>query len=531
MKHVYSLAGSLVLTLAAVAHAGPDPWCGKLDRLASYSITTPAGAFKYNTDADDVVDNTGLENVVEALCAPGPDAAPFHAQLEAARARWSKRLGMTDADWPDAFAFVNQDQYIRRGNEDHIEIGPRRTYSEMGALEQYKLLSYAPGSEGDPRRLRAYSADAFGARLTESGRLGYAQACLVGIVPQPVEWAMCWADAEAVDEGKIFAEVRADKEHDGADRMAVRLNAWKLVHQTLPARRAALTALEKTDAGYAKLFELAAATRKDWASHTYGAALDLVSTLDDAVIKNSRDPHVDDCMAQARGQLAAIVASMPAKDLAELVFEDKTKKAPAYDVALRDVLETPSGYLTAAALATCSKLTNANSPLAALLGREILHRPGMRGPRTATLTAMMKSGIQPDDRNVTLEYSRTTYPWLAATSDRPDGHGKVSKVAHHGDLVHVEFSPVMVRVRHCTNEVETGRILGLSSDLRFIYEAKCTAYAYSTENDASRPIDLDTYDGASLKPGMVLDDADGVIIAWAKANAAKPIVVFGVAVK
>ena len=161
------------------------------------------------TDAADA-----LYTLVAAFCAPDADATAQARELAATRKRWSKRLHMTEADWADAAAWA-----VTHHSDRNPSIYPpeKTAWSKYGPIDQWagvlRLTMGDSSQTSDP----AYVADAFGAELTEAGRLGYIMVCIQG--ERPAEWAMCADDIARFDAAKLFN--RAARRHqahgEGAD--------------------------------------------------------------------------------------------------------------------------------------------------------------------------------------------------------------------------------------------------------------------------------------------------------------------------
>src|SRR5437879_4032367 len=89
---------SSVTTLLATgaAAAAPPAWC-KDAAVASSDLQGLS-----SKDPREVI-----KTFVAAECAPSADTEMHRGEIEAARQAWSKRLGMVEADWADAVAYVN----------------------------------------------------------------------------------------------------------------------------------------------------------------------------------------------------------------------------------------------------------------------------------------------------------------------------------------------------------------------------------------------------------------------------------------
>jgi hypothetical protein len=542
MKLEVLLGSSLVLFAAGRAHAAPDPWCGKGDNFR-ISITE-GDHFRYNTEADDSADPDALVSVVGALCYAGEDETvkQYHAQLEAARARWSKRLGMIDSDWADAVEYAQLETWRRRTSQIDLDLD-HRAWSEYTPVEQFVALRRKTGTAASMLD-HDYLADALGTKLTEAGRIAYIYDCVEYDEADPVRWAMCQADIETFDLGKLGAELRADKAHSGADRMTIRLATDKVLHELIPRQRARLEPLEKRDPAYAKLFEIAAGVRKDWAAvvQANAAALDSLSALDDLVAKDVRASKFTGCEDKTRTAFAAAVSAIPATEFASLPMigppgtdvDGKWLSLPAQ--AMNIVMKRPAAYLAGAAYAICAANTSTETAVTAAIGAYVGRVAGFRGPRNAALDALEHAGIELEARGEKLKFPTIARAWLMAGGGRGDAHtagtGQLSKVTVNGSRIHIEFKPVIVKFQRCTRAVMTNRLIMIMPNGELIYERQCLASAPATENIAHSPMDLDTAVAGGLKVGMVVLVESGIpIAAWTKPDAKLPSIVLGVAVK
>ncbi|HEX4450096.1 MAG TPA: hypothetical protein VH143_04445 [Kofleriaceae bacterium] len=539
MKLAFALATTLVAASAGRAFAAPAPWCGQgVDE--QFNVTEPNGRFKYNTDVDDLADERGLDAIVGASCSTmmRDDQARYHAQLEAARARWSKRMHMTDADWADAGEWIRENASMRYFAGMVMKLDARATFSRLGPVAQFAALDPPMiATDKDPRYKSDYAADALGSRLTQAGIAGYVSSCLeqdpAGGIDAP-RWAMCWPDVDAIDLDKLAVELRSSKDSTGGDRMRLRLVAADLVDKRLPEARKELADAEQHDASIAKLFEVAANARKAWRAQATAlqAALELQDRLDDAVIENSRS-GVAGCAITARAEFDAVVKATPVASFGDLGLkkQDDGRFAPNYGNAIAAVTHTPAGYLAALSMLSCAWISNAKLAVAPALFAGIGH-VSLRGERTAAMMAMKLSGIVSDERGKTFEFHLDAAPtWLRIDDEAEDGGGRITRLTKSGDRVHVEFAAVMEKQTDCMKPVRTNHITAIRDDGTLVYEYTCAQYQSQMVNVASGPIDVDATDAATLKVGMIMHYGDGVLLAWNKAGDKAPALVFGVPVK
>jgi hypothetical protein len=417
-----------------------------------------------------------------------------------------------------------------------LHVDQQTTYSQLGPLAQFIVLNKHAGVDSELRSMHSYSADVLGSRITQAGLFGYVTQCLHDAPGGDIDaqgWAVCWPDAEALDLDKLNTEIRASKEGaNGIDRMRLRFNAYQLLAIKLPDARKRLAEAEKRDESIAKLFAVAADARKAWRAQAASlqASIALQDQLDDAAIKNSRNPHLDGCAKAARDEFDAVVKATPLASFGDLGLK-KSKDGriePPYDRAVAAIATTIPGYFAASAMRACASLTGQAPPLAHALRSSLV----FRGERTAAMTALITSGIESDDRAKTFEFAMPESPsWGMPAAERDGGSGKLAKVTKTGDHVHLEFTAKMGTVTYCDEYRETGHVLAIESDGGLRYEMVCKAYKTDTVNRASKPFDVDLADGAGLKPGMYVGYEAGVLLAWNKLGDKAPALVFGIAVK
>jgi hypothetical protein len=269
---VVAAFGLCVLGVLAPAIARAEPgWCKSTEgKLSVY------GSLKDIYSEDDPLD--AVYSLVAAICFPDDEAKGQMKQLEATRAEWSKRLAMTEEDWADAAVWASHDQGSRNAPSLYAR-DSKMAWSQWTPIDQYGGILNS--TLGDSSRVvdAAYLTDAFGAKLSEAGRLAYITVCL-GSNAGVVEMAMCQPDIVALDPKKLNTELRGDTVHDGYQRMVVRIAAYQL-QPKLKQRATNVKALIAKDPGYAKMFSLAEAARKD-AARSDPKLLELLGLMDDA---------------------------------------------------------------------------------------------------------------------------------------------------------------------------------------------------------------------------------------------------------
>jgi hypothetical protein len=467
------------------------------------------------------------------------------AEIVAARDKWSKRLDLTEADWADVAAYATLGQGERMNGEVRIntmgqEMGIghslKRAWSSFDAIDQWAMINAGTGASGDLSLDKNYLADALGAKLTETGRLAYIRYCVKYEEKQPVQWAMCQGDIDLLDWKKIPAELRASTAYGGADRIRVRVEADRLKTR-LTAHAARVKQLIASDPGYAKLFEIAKATRKSWEGRAKSdaALIELASAMDDARALNSRKAF-DGCQDKTWAAWKSAMATLPAKSFEGM--HDRREDGKSFvDEAMGPIINSPSVYLASVALSTCMTVGQERDAkrdiLIRLLGDAMQRWPGFRGPRTATHSAILGAGITLDDRDAKLEYPDVTRPFGAGGGSRSGGgSGVVAKLKPAGKLTTVEFKKQMVQQRQCAQTKSLNRITQIRSDGQLVYAYTCVKYETITvdKSDSAQSVNPRYLEG--VKPGTFVSVIEDVAVAaWAKPGAPTPSMVFGVALK
>lgn len=313
------------LLVPAVARAEPA-WC----KAATERINASPKDVYEATDADDAV-----YWIVGALCYSDADTKAEADKIEAARQSWSKKLGMTEADWVDAAEWSARSD---RRSPSIYPSDPKAAWSTWSPIDQYAGL--VNSTLGDSSRAvdPAYLADAFGARLTEVGRLGYIETCL-GSRAEPVEWAICQPDIDAFDAAKFASELRTDP-RGGFYRMAVRIRRHELT-QALAERAEKVKALKAKDPGYAQMFTLAETARKDWGK-TNPKLVELMTTMDEARVTNSRRAS-EGCGKRTWEAWKGVLGAFPAKQYSTIAPDPDFRETSFFEKALAMLVATPDG--------------------------------------------------------------------------------------------------------------------------------------------------------------------------------------------
>ena len=504
----------VTVSVGGAARAAVPAWCS-----GTKGERVDFNGLEHALSGDSVFDS--VHDLVGALCKPDEDAKAKHAELEAQRKAWSEKLGMNDADWADA-AEWSAAMASMRGNTS-LGRQDKKRWSAMSPVDQFALLGNDIGQNYDA----AYMADAFADKLSESGRAAYLDHCL-GSNEHEVTWAMCQGDADAYDFKKLAAEVSADKAQSGFDRFLVRLNGYRL-KEKLAEHAAKVKAAKASDPAYGKMFEVAEATRKTWTGlwRTDAALLDLALTMDDARAIESRKAF-EGCDEKTWAAWKAAIGGIPAKRFAAVQPDEYRVH---YLTDLVAVVGTdPKGYLAASAMYTCGA-GGKRDPLLRYIGEAFQRWSGYRGPRTATMTAILGAGLELDDRSAKIDYPSVDREWFERNGGSSGGgNGPLSAVKAQGDKVHFEFAAKMEKISVCLQTRRTNHLTAIRSDGTLVYQVDCLKEGTQMVNRASQPVDVKARYAVGVHAGQSVDVVeDAVIAVWSKPGV--PVMIGGAPVK
>ncbi|HEY5923573.1 MAG TPA: hypothetical protein VIV11_17955, partial [Kofleriaceae bacterium] len=360
------------------AAAAPPPWCNV------------GGEFQGRLNVDFVFDkdwSKALFAIVVHTCQPDANSAKRAADIEAARQAWGKQFKMTEADWADAADWATThagfNEYF---SSAFLSDKQRHTYSQLNRFEQFiGITNGIPNSVNDSLYGDAvYFVDALGPKLSEIGRLAYVLKCTES--DNPVRLAMCDGDIKRLDRAKLLDEVRAEN-RAGADKMKIRVLLSQLDGK-LATYHARVKKWRDKDPAYAKMFDIAERTRGEWDDihKQHKPLVELALAMEDARESRSKKA-LDGCADKVRDAWKQAVSAIPAS---KLVGSDPDNWT--FD-SLAVVLGTPQGYLAGLATYSCLEAERDKERLVAGIGGELYNRPGLRGPRLATLSAIMNAGL------------------------------------------------------------------------------------------------------------------------------------------
>ncbi len=535
----YTVSIITAFGFATQAAAAPPTWCSA---VGDNRIDTSGGI---KDAVEDENPRNALKNLVGRLCKPDSEDNEHMDALEAARQKWSTRLDMTEADWVDVADYATLGQGERMNGEVRIntngqEVGIgeslKRAWSGFDALDQYAMIGRDAGASGDLALDHDYLVDAFGLKLTEVGRFAYVRRCVKGSRNGPVQWAMCQGDVAQLDFKKLAAELRANKVYRGADKVRVRIEVDEL-KPVLAAHAAKIKKLIASDPGYAKLFEVAEATRNEWQGRykTDAALIELATEMDDARATNSRKAFAG-CEDKTWAAWKAAMATIPAKKF-EGMHDDRENGVSFVDTAMGPIVSNPGVYLASVALTTCMTVGQDRGAkhdiLIRLLGDAMQRWPGFRGPRTATQSAIMATGITLDDRDAKLEYPGVSRPFGGGGGSRSGGgDGVIGELKPAGKAVTVVFKKQMVKQVQCAQVKYSNRVTQIRPDGTLIYESTCVRNETVIVDKSDRPQTVNPRYLERVKPGMFVSIIEDVVTAArAKPGSATPTMVFGVELK
>lgn len=529
---VYVASAVSAFCFATHAYAGVPSWCSglgntELDREGSLKDALGDGTPPDPDRPQQVTDpRDALFSIVVKMCRPDEESAGSQKQLEAARKKWSVRLDLTDEDWRDVAAWAGL-AFSERNSNDVAAARDldTRPWSSFDAIDQWVWL-IRPGDHGLAGD-HHYLADAFGPKLTEVGRLGYIRNC-INDKAGAVMWAMCQGDIDQLDLKKLAGELRSNTKYPKWERHRIRLSLYALKIR-LVRHAEKIKKLIGEDPGYAKLFEVAAAARKEFDTHykTDAELIEVVSQMDDARITNKRSAFAG-CEDKIWPMWKAAAATIPAKK-----FETDHDKYG--DLVAKPILGIPAGYLASVALVTCMAGNDEKgevNPLGRVLLKDLSSWPGFRGPRTAVESTLATAGITFDARDAKVDYPQVMRSFGRDGKVAHRATGVIGKLKPSGDTVGVEFKQAMVTETRCDDFKTTNRIIQFRLDGSPMYETICLKNKTVTLNSADAPQTVSARYVAGVKPGMfVIVEGDVITGVWAKSTSTAPIFVYGVPVK
>jgi hypothetical protein len=495
-------ASGVVALVSGTALAGPPAWC-----KGAGADRPDMGALS-SKDPVDV-----LKGFVAVECNPDAEVEAHRADIEKARAAWSKRLGMSEGDWADAVAYTSVRDY---------EIKPDMTtkkFVEMTPIDQWIAIGKAhDDSQGGMDAF--YVADIFDAKLTEVGRLQLIDQCIRE--DDGILWASCQDDIDKIDYNRLFDQLRADANHGGDIRQKIRMLAY-LMPARLKEHADKVAKLKGEDPAWKKAFDIAASSRTEWATLASKNAkyLALAAEMESAFVAKSRSMY-EGCDEKTFPALGEAMSTIPAKTFAKMrdVRDDPFKGFASK--ALPVAMKTPSVNLASIAVVLCGQ----RKGLSAILGGALSTTSSLRGPHNFAISKMADASLQLDDMSKKIYWPKVRHPYESGAYLSSAG-ANIKSIKKHGDHLTVESAPMMVTTEDCVSEHTGKHIERVHDDGRVDYERICDKTAMVKHDISWAPFELNARYEKLLKVGQMFSatygdkDAD-VIAIWSNANAASP---------
>ena len=530
VKRTIVLCASGLASLLAVggnlrkAEAAELPsWCGKHSFEAN---SADVNALK-RSEPDYLV-----RTIATLLCSSSADAVPVHSKAEDLRKEWSKKLGMVDADWADAVAFIDN----RDGNYPKVELSTK-AIAQFTPMDQWWAIREGLKA-GEVSAQGVYAADMMHNGLSEVGRMAFIEFCLKERLEhsEMPRHAVCAGDIAAWDPAKFAVQLRGDTAHDGGTRMLLRLRAYEL-GDTLTTYKADRDKLFKKDDAYKKMVDVAIKARTEWEKGigTNTALLDLAQAMDSASLSGSRKLFVG-CEERTQAALLTAIGKIPAKafsgmtDVRDDPFGGFAKKAGPV------LVNHPEVNLAANAWAQCHRQT----PTADFLMASLQEVPGFRGPRAAAYAALLNEKFVFDDVNARPPRFPQFYddvPYRRTGGSLSSAGGVVDKVTKGKEHATVALQKTSAKRVDCVKSHRTNRVIRINSDGRLDYETICDKTSVVTYDTTWTDFKINLAHVPLLKKGVLFsatshnNSAHDVLAIWKDKNATTPMMVLGAKVK
>lgn len=532
---IASLTSAVTFAVAGTAAgaAPPPAWC------KGASVASPDLRDLSSKDAREVI-----KALVAAECAPNAEIDARRGDVEKARDAWSKKLGMTEADWADAVA------YAQTSDDYSIAVDVEtKVLAKASPLDQFALIMKTQEtSSSAPITMDAfYATDMFESSLSEAARFAFLKTTCFdtgkhtvrddgGMVGSEAYWAVCQADFDKFDLGKLFGEIHADTTHGGAAKMKLRLMAYDFPRK-IKDHAAEVADVFKRDDANKKLFEIAAGARGEWAS-TLGKdskLLELALAMESGTIAQSRK-QLEGCGETTRAAVTAVISEIPAKQFAAMTDERNDYKGTANFAAKAGpvLMAHPRVLLAMIPYTLCEPQSSLSLYMQALLD----HGPGVRGPRNAALAKLHATPVTYDNVQAKLTFPQTQpfashYRLEGGVGFRGDSRGGVVKSTKpDGDHVKVAIEKTTESHVDCVQSHQTNHISEWRADGTIRYEQHCDKSGVVTKDNTWQDIRVLPRYGSMLKPGTMFSVLDDEVLAvWPSKKAAAPSIVLGAPVK
>lgn len=375
-------------------------------------------------------------------------------------------------------------------------------------------------------------ADLLGDQLGETARMTLVHWCLQG--KNDLAWAACTGDAHRLDRKRLIAELDAPEARKY--RTAV-LAEYDALVKAVAARDAEVAKRVKDDPALAQVFEVVPkATWKEWDqfSATDAPLLAIARKLE--VASQKRGP-MDDRGPSRKAYAGCIEQIGPA--FTKVVNAAKISKETSL-VDTFGIATTPRGYIATLANYYCAR--GQDLGIAAALGVELTKGSMLRGPRMATIEALLAKSktLRFDDK----AYSLENFVWRDANYINEDeqlygetggDHGVIKTVERRGDMLHITFAKAMIEYPVCDRSEPTNswHYDASSGNLEQVYQ--CVKWGAKSEMQDIDPVDVPASQSAGVQAGRFLEyrtannKAHSVRAVWDSSKQKNLIALYGVA--
>ncbi|MFT3698557.1 MAG: hypothetical protein QM831_35760 [Kofleriaceae bacterium] len=491
-----------------VAYAGGPAWC--------------KDAQKGGGDMADLTSNdasTVMKAFVSVSCFPSPETEAKKAEIDQARTAWSKRLGMSEADWADVVEWSKQNDYDIKPDQNMST----KEFTEMTPIDQWAAIKRADADVQGPMDAM-YVADILDAKLSEAGRMAFLDFCIGSGGNDEILMAICQADADAFDPKKLFEQLKADTMHSGAIRHKLRLLGYEFPTKLKEFQDKAKQK-KAADPGWGKAWFEADKARKEWPAIASANAdvIALASKMESATLAHSRSMF-EGCDDKTYAALAKATSNIAAKRFEKMrdIRDDPFKGFASK--ALPVALKNPTANLAAVSVVLC----NARPNLAKVLSGALHEVPSIRGPRNFGISKMQDASIQLDDMSKKIYFPKLRHPYESGNYLSSAG-AVIKSVKKDGDHLVVESQPIMVEFEDCVSEHTGPHIDRITDSGQVYYERICDKTAMKKHDMKWAPFKIDLKYEKVLKPGELFSATYGgnqvpadIIAVWASPNAAAP---------
>ena len=515
------LCGAILMALGAREASATPAWCNVDNKEAIKSSKTNVD-FALSSEWENA-----LNGLVFATCAPDNEAQKRAGEVEAARQAWSKKLNLKEADWADIADWAATGQRFSTSLTDlAAERKQHYAWSKLTPIEQFIAVNTGIGTvgAGNGNSDIEYLLDALGPKLSETGRFAFVLGCTR--TEDPVWLAVCAGESERLDRAKVLDEVRAAN-GSGSIKTRIRVLLSEL-DGNLAKQRERVKKWRDKDPAYAKMFDIAAATRSDWDKiwQTESSLVDLALAMDDARELKSKSA-LDGCADKTRAAWREVVAAIPAKQLVG------TDPADWYFDALRTILRTPRGYLAGVALDACFATHYDDERVAAGVGGILYQDVGLRGPRTATLSALLGAGLTLDEIGAKIKFPSLRHDGRFKGDNLHGYFGTVAKLSKPGKdgMVTITFAKKAQKQEQCTETRPAKRPSGIRADGSLIYDSDCVKWGIVEIDRTPDDQQVRARYLEGVKAGVSVYAGTGVVMGVFAKGKKTPIAVMGVPVK